>query len=467
MFKTSLGYYLLDVNTDAIIKISKQVYDYLKGDTKELSKENQKYLELLLVKGYCKGNFERITKHVATDYLEQYLDTRISSLVLQLTQNCNLRCEYCIYSGNYNNRKHSKKEMDFQLAKRGMDFLLEHSKDVETLYITFYGGEPLLKFDLIKQCVEYLVGQADGRKIHFNMTTNATLLTEEKMNFLAKHRFSVLISFDGPPEVHDKSRRFANSGKGSQKLVLSKIKTIKERYPEWFKSLQLNAVIDQNGDFKSVNEYFMSDAIFDEIDIVFSTITSNYSKERREVSEEFKINERYEYFKLLLMKIGWLKLDDVSPLFKREQLMVGYTRWGKNRLSRTQLPYCGHRGGPCVPGIRSLFLSADGKFYPCEKVSELSKVTQIGDIENGIDVENIKNILNLEYYTEKQCKKCWAYDYCKICIAQVDSLEDIKSDTILEKCGGVRKAVEEELKDYCVLRELGYDFETNGLIKIL
>lgn len=87
-----------------------------------------------------------------TELLDDILDVNIESINLQVTQNCNLRCEYCPYTGNfYNNRRHTNKSMSFELVKRGIDFLYNHSMNCEVVNVAFYGGEPLLEFELIKK----------------------------------------------------------------------------------------------------------------------------------------------------------------------------------------------------------------------------------------------------------------------------------------------------------------------------
>lgn len=465
LFKVSTGNYIYDVNTGKIIKVPPKVYEVLENNDMENTGATD-YITMLKKRGYLKTKKVKHTLHPATPYLEYYLKNKISSLVLQLTQECNMRCSYCVYSGGYENRKHTGAEMDIALALKGIDFLLNHSCDVEDLYIAFYGGEPLLKFELIKECIKYSLEHSEGRRVHFNITTNGTLLTKEVVEVLEKYHVSTLISLDGPPEIHNRSRKFADESRNTQEVVIQNLEMIKKEHPSFFKTMMINAVVNQGGDFKTVDQYFTCKELFQPIDIVFSVITSNYSKKKNDISEEFMINEKYEMFKLFLMKLGWLEEKDVSRLLRKEQLLLGQFSKGKLSSVRWELPDIWHRGGPCIPGVRSLFLNSEGDFYPCEKVSELSDVARIGNINTGLSIEKVSNILNLEKRTEENCHNCWAYEYCSLCIAQVDDLTDISVDAIHRKCEGIREAVESDLKDYCVLKELGYDFETDGLLKL-
>ena len=91
----------------------------------------------------------------------------------------------------------------------------EHSVEKERVIIGFYGGEPLLEFELIKKCVKYARKELKGKQINFALTTNATLLNDEIINYFIEHSFIVTVSIDGPKEMHDDERRFAKNNKGS------------------------------------------------------------------------------------------------------------------------------------------------------------------------------------------------------------------------------------------------------------
>ena len=136
--------------------------------------------------------------------LEEKISDKLNRNIVQLcfitTENCNLRCKYCVYSGAYKDmRTHNiKHEMSWSLAKNIVDFFLTRGS-INT--ISFYGGESLIEYKLIKQVVEYVRGK--NVNINFAMNTNLTLLTEDILDFLIKYQFAITISLDGPKEVHD------------------------------------------------------------------------------------------------------------------------------------------------------------------------------------------------------------------------------------------------------------------------
>lgn len=458
LMETSRHKYLYDVNTNEVLRISDELYEYFRAG-KPLDESGKESLHRLREAGYLKENRTRIVEHPLTELLEYYLKYKMSHLVLQVTQSCNLRCEYCVYSGAYHNRTHSDRRRSFEMAKKGMEYLLAHSRDSGRIGISFYGGEPLLAFDLIQDCVNDMKREAEGRQVDFHFTTNGTLLTGEKLSFLVENHFSILISLDGPEAIHDRHRKFADSGNGSHQTVIQNIRKIQEQYPEFYRSnIRFNTVLDPQNSFAEVEQYMTGEELFRENRLLCNIISDMYSKTRSVYGEVFPAEYEYGIAGHYLAMLEGCEEDH------RFRMLQNYAGQIKRiaEMSRVGRQEClserGHRGGPCLPGVRKLFLSADGFFYPCEQVSESSKASRLGDLESGIDLEKVGNLLNLERYTREMCRDCWAYRYCNICIARADDGETISAPYIQRSCAFMRESVENDLLDYCTLRDLGYDF---------
>lgn len=467
-FKTSNNYYVYDVNTDKILKIPQSIYDILNDKDNEFELSNNEYIINLKNKGYLKSTKVEETEHPETKYLRYTLENKLDTILLQVTQNCNLKCEYCIYSGGYKNRNHSDKRMSIETAKKGIDFLINNSKDSEELHIGFYGGEPLLEMGLIKECILYALEKGEGREIFFNLTTNGTLLKSDIISFFEKYGVSIMVSLDGPAEIHDKNRKFANGDIGTHEFVIKNLEKIKKEHPIFFKDRVLfNTVLDVENEFSCVENYVSGEDLFNDSIFLYSLINDNYALRKRNILDKFIIDENYEMFKIYLNKLGKINDDNVSKILKVEVENIGRSRIGKHVDGRQELPKKWHHGGPCVPGALRTFLTVDGDLYPCERVSETSKVSLIGNIESGFDYERIEEILNIEKVTEDQCHNCWVYSYCSTCIACADDLTTVSKDLILKQCKRVRNNTEEIFKDYCVLKELGYDFETDNLKNLI
>lgn len=233
-FDTRQGYYLYDVNTNSILSINRNLYEYInrrKNGSSEIKEELEKNISEMISQGFLSSKRVEKMEHSFSLLLPYVIKNRLSSITLQVTQQCNLRCEYCVYSGSYNNRIHDDKSMGFDIAKRGIDFLIENSSESNMINIGFYGGEPLLRPDFIIQCVEYAKEQAEGRNIFFNMTTNGTLLKGKTADYMAENDIHILVSLDGPEEIHDKNRKFASNGKGTFKVIMENIAELKKKHP--------------------------------------------------------------------------------------------------------------------------------------------------------------------------------------------------------------------------------------------
>jgi uncharacterized protein len=342
-----------------------------------------------------------------------------------------------------------------------------HSQDSNRLNIGFYGGEPLLEFELIKKCVEYAKEQAEGREITFSITTNATLLSEEIIKYLFENNIMLTISLDGPKEIHNKKRKFAGSGEGTFDKIMENLEVLKEGYPEYFKNIMFNVVMDPMADFKCISEFFVNyDTVKDTIQM--GTLPSTqYSEETLTMDDNFRADYYYEFFKIFLYKLGRLETKDVSNLnlsyFERLK-----STYHEKRTPASGLTDYGHPGGPCVPGQMRLFMDVNGVFYPCERVSETSEVMKIGTVEKGFDIVKCLKILNIGKVTEQSCINCWAFRYCSQCAALADDTKNLTAEKRLQQCVSTKRDIEEQLKDYCALLELGYDFEgeNNPIIQI-
>lgn len=381
-------------------------------------------------------------------------------LVLQVTQKCNLRCSYCVYSGDYKNRNHSQKEMSWETAKEAVDYLYGHSMSSEDIYISFYGGEPLLMFRLIKEVVEYVKREYCQRTVHFNLTTNGTLFTPEIVQYFIKNNIQIMFSLDGPKEVHDKNRIFAGSNRGSFEKLRDSMKMIYSMDRKYYKkNVSFNTVLDPQNELRTIYEFLDKDRLISKNLSRISVLNDNYTDKQCEFSGEFVEEQEYEYFKCFLSKLKRINEKFVARAVKEE--FDNEMREIKQHEEKMQeeISKVNHHSGPCIPGAKKIFVTAEGNIYPCERVSEISEASKIGDIKKGIDKNKVLNLLNIERYSQDRCKDCWAYQHCTICIACADDTKNISNKEIEKHCWKVRGGFEEAMKNYCTLKELGYKFE--------
>ena len=309
-------------------------------------------------KGFLKCTHSRVSEHPATEYYKFFVNNDLGQLTLQVTQRCNLDCSYCIYSDNYNNRHHADKWMTLEIAKKAIDYYVAHSSDEEEISIGFYGGEPLLAFDFIKECVAYAEEAFEGRKVMYSFTTNGTLLTDEKLDFLVQYNFAILISLDGPEDVQNRHRKFANSETGSFETLMKNIKNLKLKYPTYFKDhISFNTVLDQRYPLADIANFMLTDETVRDSRFSTSTINDTYANTKIESNSVFVEEYEYEKFKTFLWLTEKLSRQEISPIMRDVYSDVRKMTILFERYNQESLPYKGHRGGPCIPGVRKLFVT--------------------------------------------------------------------------------------------------------------
>nr|WP_162990788.1 Cys-rich peptide radical SAM maturase CcpM [Maliibacterium massiliense] len=458
-FATRGGKYVYDRSVGTFFRVSDEEYlvfqqierGQLDADTSAVFCKYQQV-------GFLQENCVEKIEHPQLELLPYLAEHHLNYMILQVTQQCNFRCEYCIYSGAYEHqRQHSQRRMTFETAKKAIDFYLAHSDDAKLAMFGFYGGEPLLEYDLIKKCVLYIESQVEGKPIRFSITTNATLLDDERIDFLVEHEFSILISLDGNKEEHDRSRKFI-SGEGTFDTVIRNVKRIRERHPTYMKNIQFNAVMNPQGNLACVLEFFAVDEVLADSMVMFNDINTKDLKMPMDQEENFWLLRRYEHLKCCLNYIGKLDKKYTSPMARRAFLNVKLSY--KQMLKHAKLSPCAHHGGPCIPGVMRLFVTVDGRLFPCQVVSETSDYYCIGTLDSGLDMQRMGRLLNNGEITASECMDCWKLALCNICSANI-SFEG-ESYTKAEKmlmCKQQDQEVLGNLRDIAVLSEFGCDLE--------
>ncbi len=457
-FSTLNAKYIYDTTSNSIFKITDNLYSYL--TKKDDSSEEQAINELANLNrhSYISNSTIEEIRHPLSSVLPRILAESVQGITLQVTQQCNLRCKYCVYSGAYESRGHSSKRMPYELAQKGVEFLIERSAAQKSVNIGFYGGEPLLEFKLIERIVRYIKEKYSSKDISFSITTNGTLLNDRINSFLQDNDFNVMISLDGPKEIHDQNRIFHATGKGTFDTILKNISDIRENYKHLFKNISFNAVIDPKLNPSCTNHFFLKSELFDETFVSASIISPDFKKDEVQIPDDFIIQDETETFKVLLNKIGRIKNSNVSKI-TQEKFANIRTRMVDLRKKTIELSKSMHPSGPCVPGARKLFMSATGEFYPCERVSESSANTCIGDIENGFNFQKVDQLLNIGKLTEDKCKKCWAIRFCTHCVAAADDTVTLNRQKKIDGCEEVFRDVHSLLTNYITLKEYGYNFD--------
>lgn len=341
-------------------------------------------------------------------------------LILSVTDDCNLRCKYCIFSDNYPlTRNYSKLYMDFGIAKKAVDYyfkcfkLIQRKNPLRKPVIGFYGGEPLLNFDLIKKIVNYIGKEYHQFDTFYNITTNGTLLNLYKADFLIRNNFAIAISLDGPEKEHDRNRIFQN-GKPTFQVILKNIKEIKKEYPE-FRYMSIISTYDYGSDMLKINEFFEENSellpLIGRVDMVMPSFTGYY--------DQFTENDvkRHHY---QMIKLNKIYLDRISHNKKvgnylRALIEGKYFNYLIRPIGPFTRPSLMPWTGTCIPGEK-IAVRPDGKFHICERINEYFP---IGDVNSGLDLGKIERILiNYKENITADCKGCPIQRLCGLCFAQ-------------------------------------------------
>ena len=325
-------------------------------------------------------------------------DFPLQTLVLNLTNQCNLSCQYCYEFGADKVATPSGKPkfMDFETAKASIDFLLNQSSGRRGVHITFFGGETLMNFPVLKQVVTYAKDRSagEGRSIDFSLTTNATLLTPAIIEFLSENRIGVTVSMDGPADLHDKLRVFAN-GRGSYDVIEPRVRALIQNH----RTRPITARVTLTSGVTDVIRIFRhlkNDLGFHEVGFAPVTTSPNrlYAINDRgmdQVLEQFHIlADEYLEYALRGEMHGFSNVSDtLSELYQ-----------GVNKSH------------PCGAALGLVGVGPSGDIAPCHRFVD-SDNHALGHISTGIDREKQKDFLRRGHINSKyDCHTCWARPLC-------------------------------------------------------
>ena len=320
-------------------------------------------------------------------------NTVIKALCLHIAHTCNLNCEYCFASqGKYHGERAL---MSFEVGKRAIDFLIENSGSRVNLEVDFFGGEPLMNFDVVKQIVAYArsIEKQHSKNFRFTLTTNGMLVDDDVIEFANRECHNVVLSLDGRKEIHDNLRKTIN-GKGSYDVIVPKFQEFVRR--------REGRGYYVRGTFTHNNTDFTND-IFHMADLGFT-----------ELSMEPVVCSPADPYALTY--------DDLPVLYEQYEILAkDMLRREKEGKPITFYHYMiDLTGGPCIykrisgcgSGTEYMAVTPWGDLYPCHQFVGDDKY-KLGDIWNGVDNHEVQDEFKLcNAYARPDCKDCWARLYC-------------------------------------------------------
>lgn len=408
--KYKLGGYnvLLDVNSGGVHLVDDLTYDLLDNVEPPFQKECPGEVVKKLSKSYKGDDIRECYEEIVSLYNDGILFSEddyekfalsavaspVKAMCLHISHDCNLRCKYCFAStGDFGQ---GRKLMDLETGKRAIDFLIEKSADRYFLELDFFGGEPSMNFDAVKQIVEYARSQEGphNKKFRFTITTNGIHLTDDMIDFINKEMYNVVLSIDGRKEVNDRMRVRAD-GSGSYDTITKNFKRLVDKRPkdrDWY----------VRGTYTKYNLDFSNDVMhlydmgFDQISVepVMADASEPYAITEAELPAIFS---EYEILSQKIAKI------------RKEGKFINFFHF---MLDLDQGPCAIKRLRGCGCGNEYVAITPDGDIYPCHQFVGI-KDYKMGNLYEGtFDLDMKNDFAHAHVYTKPECKKCWAKFYC-------------------------------------------------------
>ncbi len=407
--KYSLNGYniVLDVNSGAVHIVDQIVFDMLdyinlpmveSCDVSAFSALLSKYTEKELSDAYAEiYTLYKDEVLFTTDDYEQYANfsvkSPIKSMCLHIAHDCNLRCKYCFAStGDFG---HGRLLMPLDVAKKAIDFLIEKSVGRRNLELDFFGGEPLMNIDVVKEVVKYAREQEKihNKNFRFTTTTNGVLLNDDIADYLNSEMANIVLSHDGRKEVNDVMRETVNK-KGSYDIITPKFQDMVKKRGD--KEYYVRGTFTKNNlDFEK-DVLHLYELGFDQISVEPVVTDSKYDYALTEADLP-RIFEEYEHLAKTI-----IEYRKAGKYFNFFHFMIDLDH-GPCAIKRMKGCGCGNEYVAITP---------DGDIYPCHQFVG-NEEWKMGNILTGEFDNNKKDMFSKAHiYNKPECKECWAKFYC-------------------------------------------------------
>lgn len=315
----------------------------------------------------------------------------ITNTVLQIANDCNLNCIYCYGEGGSYGRK--RELMTLETAQKAIDFMVANSKGLEELVVIFFGGEPLINFEVVKGTFYYCksLEKDIGKKFHFSMTTNGTILNDEIYHFIKDNKISVMISVDGGKEIQNKHRCYCD-GSGSFDDVRKNIERFKEARGGFLTARATVCSTDIR--FKKIKDDLLNMGFTEAVTSMVDT------------SEDSPLFIGGDYTERILEQYQILADDYIENVMNNGK---SYNVLFSNVLDKLYFKKMKIRS--CNAGKNGIAVGTDGNIYPCHRFMGMPEYI-IGTLSDGIDFEKCNQYRQATIFNKEGCKDCWARYLC-------------------------------------------------------
>lgn len=461
---------MFDVNSNRVVEVDKEVYDIIqdfedKGEELLLNRYKDVYPPEVIKKNFQlirdtkqeQGLFSSFRPDKITlgarrpEHIKKIHSHGLQQLLLELTRDCNLKCCYCNVSGKYAPKNPPALHMSPDLCIKAVDFFLDKAStsQVQAPAVSFYGGEPLLKFDLIKEVVHYVEKKWTHGNCGFSLTTNGTLINKEMIDFFAGRDFSIMVSLDGPREIHDRYR-VSKDGRSSFDRVMENLKFIKQyNYDYYSKNVSIFSVLTPPFQIHDIIDFFMTDKTLEPLRKAGKIRATLVDTAETSFEEDFNLSSGMKEFRdvydTLVERLKKLIIENKYEEIIYERVTIYTILFNIARRASGNLFEQVTPKGACHIGLRRVFVSTAGDFYICERAGYRYN---IGNINSGFDYDRIAGYYRKLEEVLEDCRYCWALNYCERCWVQLGNLDDFSGEQKETFCKGQKKVILEALRAY-------------------
>ncbi|MCL2290687.1 MAG: radical SAM peptide maturase [Bacteroidetes bacterium] len=361
-----------------------------------------------------------------------YQLSNLRQIVFEVTDACNLKCKYCGYGEFYSDYdKRENKNLSIEDAIALLDYLTQFWQSEQNVsfnknvYITFYGGEPLLNMNFIKQVIKYLEeNPCSVRHFVYSMTTNAVLL-DRYMDYLVEKNFTLLISLDG--NAQNTAYRVDALGNPSFEKIVRNVEFLRDAYPDYFnKEVNFNAVLHNKNSVESIHRFFQDryQKTASIAELSYMGIRPDKQKEfmqtYRNADESLRQSEHYEEIE----KERFIRSPNYQTVCKFLHQYSGFVYRNYNKLLFEKHQKSNWITGTCKPFNKKMFVTVNGKILPCERIGHQFALGRVD--KNGVHLDFEEIVQRYSHYfakLENQCKTCYRTEACIQCIFNLHDLE--------------------------------------------
>jgi uncharacterized protein len=460
-FATAACYYIYDTSTNQILRVSKELWEAIDSYLAKRDERNdvgttqpvvvRTPIEQEIEDGLAQGflgwcDVRSMGFYDDESQLREAIARKLPQLTLELTQACNARCHYCPYTYD-SARRSTPRCMSWSTLRNAVATFMSHSVDQRRRSISFWGGEPLLAFRLMRRAILYVAATYPGASVTYQFTTNGTLLNEDAIAFFVNHDCVIVVSLDGPAPIHDRHRLDYRQN-GTFERVIAALRRIRRNSEEYYRTrVRFACVITPQTDLPSLSAFFRDEELCRGHPVTMNVVgaTPAFTGQYGAFTADDKQRLRMQMLKEILADngrpstpLGIAGVKALLPIAMRSRCVLG------SAVSPN---------GCCVPLLKKMHVSVSGDIYLCERMDYDNRVGNVN--EGGIDLGAVMNLVR-EYcdHSIEDCRSCWAVRLCHACYRDFICGNRWSGDDRVKACANSRRRTLEALTDYAAVIEV-------------